>query len=444
MAEAGRGALERADRLGVAGWAHRGAEPLTLEVFVGRRAVAVVRADLFRADLLAERDGACAFEAWFPEPLPTDSEVEVRVCTADGWHVPGSPQRVARPYSDPGERVPDAGKPLALVVDEAVPDPARDAGSVALLSHVAALGRLGFAVEVVALAQAGAALARTAGRVRVAWLHRLRPMVLLTPELRARNPGVHVVWSVADLAHLRAQRQARLFGTLAPRGLQAAEFMAARMADAVVTHSPVEAALLERVRPRPRAHWVPWSVAPRPPDVPFAARAGIAFLGSYGHAPNQDAVRVLLDLVMPLVWQSAPIPCVLAGSGPPPWLRARVAEAPGGRLRLLDGLADTASLWRQVRVSAAPLRFGAGVKGKVLDSLAAGVPSVCSPVAAEGLHLPALLRADDIQAMAAALLRLHADAAANDEAAAAGLAVLAARHTDAVVDRTLSWALAPH
>ena len=443
MTEPLRGVLERADRLGVAGWAHRGGALVTLEVFVGRHAVAVVRADQYRADLAAERGGDCAFEAWFPEPLATDRNFEVRVCTPDGRNMPGSPKLVQAPHTVPGAWAADDGRPLVLVVDEAAPDPARDAGSVALLSHMAALQRLGLAPMFVTLAAANEAMARTAGRVRVAWLHRLRPM-LLEPELRARNPGVHVVWSVADLAHLRARRQAVLFGQVAPRGLEVAELAAARAADAVVTHSPVEAAILERLRPRPRAHWVPWSVPPRPVEVPFGQRDGIAFLGSYGHAPNADAARVLLDKVMPLVWQAAPIPCVLAGSGAPRWLRDRAASRRDGLVRLLDGLADTASLWRQVRVSAAPLRFGAGVKGKVLDSLAGGVPCVCSPVAAEGLELPHPLQAADIPAMAAALLRLHADAADNAAAAAAGAAMLAARHTDAVVDRALSWALAPH
>ncbi len=113
-------------------------------------------------------------------------------------------------------------------------------------------------------------------------------------------------------------------------------------------------------------------------------------------------------------------------------------------MRLVDTLTDTLDLWRQVRVSAAPLRFGSGVKGEVLDSLAGGVPCVSSPIAAEGLELPAVFQAANVPAMAAALLHLHGNQAANAEAANAGLALLAARHTDAVVDRALSWALAPH
>jgi hypothetical protein len=77
-----------------------------------------------------------------------------------------------------------------------------------------------------------------------------------------------------------------------------------------------------------------------------------------------------------------------------------------------------------VRLTVAPLRFGAGIKGKVVDSLAAGIPCVMTPLAAEGLDLPAAfassiaMNADEI---AAAILRLHDDAAANTACLEAGL-----------------------
>jgi hypothetical protein len=338
-----------------------------------------------------------------------------------------------------GERLPDTGPPLALVVDEAAPDAARDAGSVALLSHMAALCRLGYSPVFSTMAEAAGTVTRTAGRIRLAYLHRLRPMALLARCLRAANPGVRVIYSVADLAHLRAEREAAVLGGTAPPGLRAAELAAARAADAVVTHSAVEAALLERALPGARVHAVPWALSPRPVEVALARRAGIAFLGSYGHPPNLDAARVLLDEVMPLVWRAAPIPLLLAGSGMPASLLRRA----GGLVEVVRDLPDTVALWRRVRVSAAPLRFGAGIKGKVLDSLAAGIPCVCSPVAAEGLDLPEALHAANFPAMAASLLRLHADAISNYDAATAGLAMVAARHSEAAVDQALARALAP-
>jgi hypothetical protein len=426
-----RGQVESADRLGVRGWATAG----RLLVSVDGVRVETVLADTYRADL-AEIDGAGAFEAWFA-PLP-QTAVEIAVTTADGVHLPGSPVRLAPAAAFPaGPLLPDAGMPLALVVDEAAPDATRDAGSVALLSHMATLRSMRFFVVFATLAEAEGAVRRTAGRVRVAYLHRLRPMATLAPAIRAANPGVHIVFSVADLAHLRAERQAAVAGTGAPAGLRAAEIAAARAADAVVTHSRIEAVLLERLAVR--AHVVPWAVPARPVSVPFAERAGIGFLGSYGHPPNLDAALVLLDTIMPEIWAVAPIPVVLAGHGMPRRLRARA----GGLVQILGSLSDTADVWRRVRVSVAPLRFGAGVKGKVLDSFGAGIPCVCSPIAAEGLAVPESLVARDAPAMVSTLLRLHNDAAANARAAAEGLATLAEGHTPSRVQHALAWALAP-
>ena len=83
------------------------------------------------------------------------------------------------------------------------------------------------------------------------------------------------------------------------------------------------------------------------------------------------------------------VPCVIAGHRPPAALLARAGE----QVRVLASLPDAAALWRQVRVSAAPLRFGAGIKGKVMESLAVGIPCVCAPLAAEGIALPESLLA---------------------------------------------------
>jgi len=92
----------------------------------------------------------------------------------------------------------------------------------------------------------------------------------------------------------------------------------------------------------------------------------------------------------------------------------------------------------------APLRFGAGIKGKVLDSFAAGVPCVMSPIAAEGLALASPLNglvADGAEAIAEAILRLHDDEALNAAAAAAGLEMIAREASEARVIEALAGAL---
>jgi glycosyltransferase involved in cell wall biosynthesis len=128
---------------------------------------------------------------------------------------------------------------------------------------------------------------------------------------------------------------------------------------------------------------------------------------------------------------------VIAGYGLPSALSARA----GALVTMLDSPDDAAvALWHRVRVSAAPLRFGAGIKGKVLDSLAHGVPCVCTPIAAEGLSLPPDLIVGDAAAMAACLWHLHEDAAAN-AAAAAGLERVVSMHDEATVRKAMAQAM---
>jgi hypothetical protein len=436
-----RGRLEWAGRFGAGGWARLGMRPAELDLRADGRVLARVTADAYRPDLAraGEGDGAVAFTRWFAAPLPTGTELAVTA--ADGTQLPGSPVRVAPPPLPPsGAWQADVGSPVALMVDEAAPDPTRDAGSAVVLSHAAALRALGYAVTFVTLAAAPAALARLAGRVRLAWLHRMRPMLELHAAVRAANPGVRILFALADLASLRTARAHAVLGgdAAALAGLRGAEAAALAAADVVLTHSTVEAAVLGTGWPALRVAVVPWAVAPSAPALPpFAGRAGIGFIGNFGHAPNRDAAQVLLDAVMPLVWQRGRVPCVIAGYGLPSALSARA----GALVTMLDSPDDAAvALWHRVRVSAAPLRFGAGIKGKVLDSLAHGVPCVCTPIAAEGLSLPPDLIVGDAAAMAACLWHLHEDAAAN-AAAAAGLERVVSMHDEATVRKAMAQAM---
>ena len=116
---------------------------------------------------------------------------------------------------------------------------------------------------------------------------------------------------------------------------------------------------------------------------------------------------------MPLVWRHEPdITCLLVGSAMPERLRqlARPGVIPLGQVP------DLAEIFGQVRLTVAPLAYGAGVNGKVLDSFAAGIPCVATPIAAEGLDLPDTLAAcvgANPADLAALILRLHTDPAAN-------------------------------
>jgi O-antigen biosynthesis protein len=353
-------------------------------------------------------------------------------------------------------------QPRALVIDTVMPMRARDAGSNAILSHMHALQRLGYAVTFVPtnLWADGAALEadgiscclhpwyatveevlrRHAGAFALVYLHRVDTAGRYIQLVRDTQREARLIYSVADLHHLRTVRQAEVEGradlAAYAEHLRFLELNAAQAADAVITHSTVEAALLRRHGPAERVHVVPWAVPSHPTAVTFAQRRGLAFIGGYAHRPNVDAARLLVEAVMPAVVALKPIsPCLLVGGDMPENLRSLATAHPG--IEVMGAVPELASVFDRVRLTVAPLAYGAGVKGKVLDSLAAGVPCVCTPVAAEGLDLPeplAGLVADTPAGLARSIVALHEDEGLNGACRNAGLAFVAKRFGEAQVD----------
>ena len=358
--------------------------------------------------------------------------------------------------ADPGLR--------ALVIDERVPVAGRDAGSQAILSHMRALQRLGYAVSFIAADEGNGAdataleaagitrcgppfyasaedvLRRQSGCFDVVYLHRAPIAARYLTLARHYNQRARILYSVADLHHLRLERQAaieeRTELLAASRRVRLEECTAAWSADAVITHSTAEAALLRQAVPEAKIHLAGWDLPLRQSKTPAAGRHGIAFIGHYAHAPNFDAALWLVNEIMPLVWQTdSSITCLLVGSAMPEHIR-RLAGPNILPVGQIDDLGPT--VFDRVRLTVAPLRFGAGIKGKVLESFAVGTPCAMSEMAAEGLPLCATLRAlvgGDAAALAALIVGMHSDEAANEAAAQAGQALIR-KHFNA--DATIS------
>src|SRR5690606_19115412 len=149
--------------------------------------------------------------------------------------------------------------------------------------------------------------------------------------------------------------------------------------------SPTEAELIERALPRARVEVLPNLHEVEQSPAPFQARSGLLFVGGARHPPNVDAARWLLTAIWPLVRERLP-DCTLhiVGDGMPSALAA--AGQPEGVL-LHGHIPELAPLLAGTRVGLAPLRFGAGVKGKINLCMAAGMPVVATACAAEGMHL---------------------------------------------------------
>ncbi len=372
-------------------------------------------------------------------------------------------------WSGPVEADMPALKPRALVIDATLPDMTRDAGSAAVVSHALSLQRLGYDV-VLAAADMSAKGAEVLERLGIAcchapwfgsieevlraqshcfdvvYLHRVAVALPYLALVRRHLPKARVLYSVADLHHLRLARQsvieARPEIANLSRLIRKQELLAASAADAVITHSAAEADLLRGTVPGIRVHVIPWDIAARPGLVPFARRSGFAFVGHYGHMPNVDAALWLVNDVMPVLRSLDPgIVCHLVGTAMPELL-----EMPRLGVNALGKVDDLAALFGGVRLTVAPLQYGAGIKGKVLDSLAAGVPCVCTGVAMEGLALGPALRslvANDPAGFAASIHRLHSDPKLHAACREEGLSYVATELASHRIDALMQAAIRP-
>ncbi|HQT88585.1 MAG TPA: glycosyltransferase [Acidiphilium sp.] len=515
------GHLDQACRTRISGWAIDTAQPhqpLALLITANGTLLDRVIANVHRPDLLRAGlgPGPHGFDFFLPTGLPAHERQIIRVtCERDGTELANSPALIdpttsldeaAASFSTLADATnnfteithaitllrqalnrqiarltattePPAPTRRALVIDSQNPHPEHNAGANAITAHLLALTRLGYEVHFAAadaLADPPTPIqsithhAATIGSIEeliahapiqfdLIYLHRLTIAARYLPLLRHHCPKAHILYSVADLHHLRLAREAaaRDLAQLLPRAaaLRRTELALAEAADAVITHSTAEADLLRTALPRANLHQVPWHVPTRPTRTRptrtrptrtrLTSRTAIGFIGHFGHNPNHDAATRLIHDILPALHRANPaIQCLIAGSAMPVSIRHH--QAPN--LVLLPDLSDSENFWSQLRLSVAPMAFGAGVKGKVLDSLAAGIPCLMSPIAAEGLALPPALNdliIADLADFTAAILALYANPKRLRALSRAGRTYINTHWSQAAQDQALRAACTP-
>ncbi len=251
------------------------------------------------------------------------------------------------------------------------------------------------------------------GRFDVAWLSLYDVAEQYLPLIRGHSPATRIVVDSTDVAWVREHRGALLSGD--PAALAAAERTQAReravfsAADLNVAISAADAEPTRQLAPA-----VPVSIVSQvqpfaPVDSSPAGRRELLFVGNFQHAPNVDAAIDFHRAVWPLVRAAVPdAHLVLAGTSPPP----EVVALAGDRVTVTGWVPSLHPYLDRARVSIAWLRYGAGVKGKITEAVAAGVPVVTTTVGAEGMdlvHGEHVLIADTPEEFARAVARLFAD-----------------------------------
>ncbi len=233
--------------------------------------------------------------------------------------------------------------------------------------------------------------------------------------LRTHCPGARVIFDTVDLHFLREQRQAELSGSAsmhrAAERTRAIELKLMRSSDISLVVSPVEQALLADLAPDADVRVLSNIHQVHGRQHEWEHRRDLMFVGGFQHPPNVDAAEWLMDDIFPRIRAELPeVVLHLIGSRMPDGLREKASAG----VRVHGFVEDLAPYLNGCRLSLAPLRYGAGVKGKVNQAMAWGLPVVATACAAEGMFLvdgEDILIAEDSAGFAAAVVRAYRDKA---------------------------------
>lgn len=252
--------------------------------------------------------------------------------------------------------------------------------------------------------------------IQYVWLARPHIAINYVDRIR-KNSQAKILYSMVDFHYVRELRRYEV--EKKPRILKEAEnwkkieFYMFDKADAIITPSHKEVDAVKKYFPTKEVKDFPLyiydSLIQEKERVPFRNRKGMMFLGTFAHPPNVDAVEFFLDEIFPAIKKELPEAIFhIVGSNPPP----EISERAGEDIIVTGHVKDLTEYFQSMRVSVAPLRYGAGIKGKIISSLAQGLPVVTTTIGNEGLDLKDGhngLIADEGREFAAKVVRLYKD-----------------------------------
>lgn len=326
-----------------------------------------------------------------------------------------------------------------LVLEHCTPTPDQDAGSVSVFNILLLLRNMGYQVTFIPednflymsdyttlLQRVGIEvlyhpyqnsveqhLIESGSRYDLAFLFRPAVVQKHLQAVRKYAPQAKVLFYTHDLHYLRMLREAALQNNsdkkTAALEMQQIELAAMRAVDASILVSPAELEVLRTDLPDQKLHVLPLILDIPGTDIPFSQRNDIVFVGGFQHPPNIDAVQHFVAEVMPRLRPLLPgIRFFVVGSKP----TAEIHALAGDDVIISGFIPDLTSYLNRMRVAVAPLRYGAGVKGKIGTAMAAGLPTVATELGAEGMGLTDgenIFVADDPQLYAEVIARLYKD-----------------------------------
>ena len=359
------------------------------------------------------------------------------------------------------------GKTTVLVIDHYVPHFDKDAGSRSTYQYLQLLVQSGFNVKFLGdnffkhepytsvLQDMGIEVLHGTyyGRNWEKWLRGHAGYVdvvyMMRPHIAGRyvdvvntlKPRPRTIYFGHDLHYLRLQRQFELHPD---KNLAAdivywerKEYALFEKFDQIYYPSQIEVDEILARNPNLPVKAIPLYAFDQFEDEPpeFSSREGLIFVGGFNHPPNSDGLVWFVNEVFPAVLESLPdLQLYIVGSNMPD----EIKRLESSNIKVEGFLSDEAlgELYRRIRMSVVPLRFGAGIKGKVLDAMQKGIPVATTSIGAEGIpNAGTSLLVEDVSAdFANRIVESYGDLEMLERHSIAGLDTIAKHFsTDAVL-----------
>jgi hypothetical protein len=201
-------------------------------------------------------------------------------------------------------------------------------------------------------------------------------------------PEAKLIFHTIDLHFVRMMRESLVKSSDSIMGdalkMKALEFKAVNEAEVTIAVTKEDANVLKKEMPDKNIFTLGLILETYKNIKPYSLREGLVFIGGFNHAPNRDAVLYFTDEVMPILLKNHPdLILTIIGSNVP----VEITKLESKNINVLGYVENLNEILSNKLVNIAPLRFGAGIKGKIANAMTIGLPSVVTKLASEGMDL---------------------------------------------------------
>lgn len=330
-----------------------------------------------------------------------------------------------------------SGKKLQiLIIDHRIPEFDKDAGSLRMDLIIKMLLQLGYNVTfypdsppsqpylsvmqdlgvevIIDYSSFEDFIKERAFQFEIIWMTRPHTSFNKLDIIKSYSPTSSIIYDTNDVHFIREMRRASIEGSqevLCKANIEKMqEDYLTRNADLTIVVTDTDRDHLLKMNPQLKIRNIPCIYNTVKEQSSYESREGIVFVGGFLHLPNVDGIRWFVKEVWPIFHNEMPnIPFYIIGSNATDEIK--IYDNQNG-IKVLGFVPQIKPWLLKSRISVAPLRYGAGMKGKVVEAMAHGLPVVTTSIGAEGMRLNNMenvIISDNPKEFAAELINLYTD-----------------------------------